>query len=150
MNESLILLSALIGTSLMTLVSYAVSKIRKKEFFEPMILNRLLYRIDAFPKRNPNHIAGWIIHYTMGLLFSVGIWAIIESFVNNLGVLIFMALGAFSGIIGCIIWEAIFQFHPYPPKMKFNEFFVQSFIVHIVFGIGCWIAYTIYVRIPEF
>ncbi|MBA4144841.1 MAG: hypothetical protein C0523_03675 [Cytophaga sp.] len=131
----------------MTLASYMLSKIRKKEFFEPKILNRLLYRIDAFQKRNPNHFAGWIIHYTMGLLASVIIWAIIESYINNLSVFIFMALGAITGIVGCLLWEALFQFHPYPPKMKFTEFYVQSFILHIVYGIGCWIAFLIYLRI---
>jgi len=137
-----IFLSTLTGTSLMTLFSYVMSDMRRKQFREPVLLNKLLYR--TYVLRIPSdHPAGWIIHYGVGLLFNILYWIVIDYHGYRPGLFLFVVLGAISGILGCLVWEVTFQLHPDSPRTNFREFYGQLFFAHVLFGFGSWLPYTI-------
>ncbi|MEJ7644191.1 MAG: hypothetical protein WKF87_06330 [Chryseolinea sp.] len=61
-----------VGIILMTLFSYIVSVLRKKQFTEPVILNDLIRRLKVVSIENKyRHPLGWIIHYVVGLVFVI-------------------------------------------------------------------------------
>lgn len=135
MNVFRIGLAALCGTTLMTAFSYIVSSVRGKQFREPELLNGLVARAgltDFSPSKE--HAAGWLMHYQVGLMFSIIydlIWRktnVSPSPKNSL------IMGAVSGIFGIMVWNLIFKLHPDPPKTKLKEFNLQLLIAHLIFG----------------
>jgi hypothetical protein len=72
MKISKIIAGSLVGTSAMTVFSYVISERKNKLFKEPALLNLLLGKVKASDlhqnKKNPE---GWIVHYLVGLFFTV-------------------------------------------------------------------------------
>jgi hypothetical protein len=62
--------AAVLGTSAMTLSSYVVSYIKDNNFKEPEILGKLIKRLLPSLKKGPGQIAGWTLHYLVGLLYA--------------------------------------------------------------------------------
>lgn len=123
------------GTSMMTVFSYWMSNLRKKQFREPELLNELLVRARLMKfVSSRNHPAGWIIHYGVGLVF-VGIYHTVASFTDielTFGYLV--TAGALSGLLGIAAWHATFRIHPNPPVVDLKEFYIQLEAAHIIFG----------------
>lgn len=142
MEFNIIFVSGLIATSLMTLFSYLAAKLTSHQFREPQLLNVLLQRSPAIwfnPKTTG--ITGWLIHYSIGFLFAV-ILAIIwkRTFIDpslTSGAL----LGFLLGFIGIAGWKLFFYLSPEPPDIKFQKFYFQLIIAHIIFGIGAVLPY---------
>ncbi len=65
----IILLSAFIGTTLMTIFSYSFSYIFNNQFKEPVLLNKLLKNSIWTREGSVNRTAGWVLHYTVGIGF---------------------------------------------------------------------------------
>ena len=132
--------AALIATTLMTIFSYCVGAIRKKKFLEPGLLNDLLIRLKNKMIMRLVPMAGWIIHYLVGLIFIVvyqGYWAKSTSGPSIINCIV---LGALSGVIGICGWKLAFHIHPDPPRIDFKEFYAQLFFAHIIFGVGAYIS----------
>lgn len=130
-----ITIAAIAGTTFMTSFSYVMAKMRKKQFKEPELLNKLVSRagiIKVSPSKN--HITGWLLHYSVGFFFSTvydRIWtksAVKPNLISGI------TLGAISGIFGIIIWNLTFKIHPNPPKTHLKEFYIQLFFAHLIFG----------------
>src|SRR5688500_6008828 len=100
-----ILTAALLGTSLMTAASYAVSGKKEKQFREPELLATLLKRLLPELRKENAQVSGWLLHYGVGLLFCTvydRIWSktkITPSLTSGL------ALGGISGILGAAVWK---------------------------------------------
>lgn len=131
-----IILSSLVATSAMTLFTYIVAAITQKELGEPKFLNRLIRSSRQFDTNTTdNHIAGWAIHYAIGLIFVVLIVAFQSITGYHLSIWLGMALGAIFGLMGVIGWIVMFSTHHDPPKIEFTVFLIQLVAAHIVFGL---------------
>jgi len=132
-----------IAIILMTLFSFILSVIRKKQFTEPVILNDLLRPSNAPGIQNYRHPLGWIIHYVVGLVFVICyhlLWSqdLVAPTVFN-GAM----LGAACGLIGIAGWHITLSIHPHPPVIDLKEFYVQLFFAHVIFGIVATLTYTL-------
>jgi hypothetical protein len=134
---------AVVATSLMTMVSYVLGSIRKKKFSEPELLNDLIRGFSWKCLHRFTRVAGWCIHYLVGFIFIViyqVYWNVSESdptIVNG------VVLGAISGIVGICGWKLSFFLHPNPPQIDFKEYYLQLFLVHVVFGLSASITFKL-------
>ena len=131
---------AFVGTSLMTMFSYVIGMIRKKKFSEPALLNELISRLKQKSLGVLVPIAGWLLHYFIGLLFIISYqlyWRESDSHPTIINCII---LGALSGVIGICGWKLTFRIHPRPPSIDFKEFYSQLFFAHVVFGVSAFMA----------
>lgn len=105
MNILYILIAGISATSLMTLFSYIVSYINRSEFKEPELLNASLSSSKIFPiKVAKNKLAGWAIHYFIGLLFVAGFNLIWKFTPLSPSVFTGIVLGFIAGTIGIPGW----------------------------------------------
>ncbi len=141
MQPGKILISAIVGTSAMTLFSYLISKSENKNFREPEILGQLIQRLPKSFSKESAQIAGWCMHYLVGIVF-VALYDELWKHKNikpslNSGTL----LGAASGLTGITAWKGMFEAHPNPPAKNLKEFFGHLILAHVVFGIFSAITY---------
>jgi len=143
MKQPKVLCSAFTGTTFMTLWSYFLSWIRLNNFKEPVILGKLLYRLDLPIKKKEARAAGWGVHYLVGLLFTelyAPLWEKISFGPTKRNGLV---LGGISGIAAILVWKFTLAFHPDPPSIDFLPFAGQLFIAHLVFGLFATIGYNL-------
>lgn len=137
-----ILLATLIGTSVMTLFSYAMSEAFRKLFKEPVLLNLLVDRAGiAEIHDSRRNLLGWVLHFLVGLTFVIlydRIWAWTELEPSWTTGLIF---GAISGITGILAWMTMFALHPHEPRIDFKKYYLQLFFAHVLFGLGATAVY---------
>lgn len=141
MKTGKILISAIAGTSAMTIFSYLVSASENRNFREPQVLGQLIERLPKSLSKKPAQIAGWSLHYAIGTSF--------VAFYNELwkrtkikpslasGAL----LGAASGLIGVTGWKGMFEVHPNPLAKNLKPFFGHLMLAHVVFGVFSALAY---------
>lgn len=137
-----IILSVLVGTSLMTLFSYLMTYEVKEQFKEPQLLNKLLNRSDIFDIDN-SRFSGWLIHYGMGALFVIVyhfIWKFSPIDPSLLSGAIF---GFVSGFIGITGWFFVFRTHHNPPDIDVGDYFTHLIVAHIIFGAGAYAGYVL-------
>jgi hypothetical protein len=144
-KESMIrrLTAALLGTSLMTALSYIASMKKNEQFREPELLATLLQRIAPDLKKRHARLSGWLIHYSVGLLFS-GVYDKVWTKTKmdptlKSGLL----LGGISGIAGSIVWKTTFIIHPDPPRNDRVKFYGHLIIAHLIFGVGAVAGYQL-------
>ena len=145
-----ILYAAFVGTGLMTIFSYLLTKDAKEFFKVPVLLNMLVARseINLSPRRKS--ILGWLLHYLVGLSF-----VIIFHFLWKYTLLkptwqVALLFGFLSGIIGCIAWFLMFYCSQKPPKVNFSIFFLQRFVAHFIFSFGVVSAFKIFINLRLF
>ncbi len=143
MQTKNILFSSIVGTSAMTLFSYLISESENENFREPDVLAQLIKRLPNSYSEETAQIAGWGMHYTIGLLFVViynELWKQknIDPTVTS-GTL----LGAASGLTGIIAWKIMFEAHPNPPAKDLKHYFRHLLFAHVVFGVFSALAYKI-------
>ncbi len=137
----IILLSAVIGTTLMTIVSYCLSYIFNNQFKEPVLLNKLLKNSALFSEDAINSSAGWLLHYSVGIGF-VAIYYLLWNFAEVSPTFFNGSLlGLISGVFGVCVWWIIFRIHRKPPTLNRSGFFLHLIVVHILFGIGATAGY---------
>lgn len=135
MKVGKILLSGLVATSLMTLFSYLASNAEKENFKEPELLAEL--EDEALPAKSKYLAlpAGWVTHFSIGILWALFYGFIWEKMKIKPTTKSGLALGAFSGVTGIIIWDTAFRLHPKPPKTNFKQFYKQLFFAHLVYSL---------------
>src|SRR5690606_37982455 len=131
----------IVGTSAMTLFSYLGSERKNRNFKEPELLGQLIERLPIKSSNQSAHIAGWGIHYAIGISFMVcysKIWALrsIKPTLSS-GAL----LGAVNGLVGVTGWKLMFEAHPNPPAKELKPFFGHLILAHVVFGVFNVIGY---------
>jgi len=126
---------SIIATLIMTGFSYLVSFITKQQFREPELLNRLVASSIIPLKPNPPNILGWIIHFIIGYVLSLGLlngWKIL-----NISFLFYgISGGIILGIIGIIGWYIMLKINPNPPQICRKPFYSHLIFAHIIFSLS--------------
>ena len=139
-----IILATLVGTSLMTAFSYLISNAFNKLYKEPVLLNYLLQFLGINMRDNVKRLAGWVIHYIIGLLFVV-IYDILWQNLIEFSWLSGIVFGIISGIIGIMSWILMFKTISNDElNIDYKGYYTQLFFAHIVFAIGVVIVYKLY------
>lgn len=138
-----ILIPAIVGTSAMTLFSYLVSESKNKNFREPKILDELIERLPIRASKESTHIAGWGIHYTIGILFVACYSEIWEQTKVKPSLTSGTLMGAANGVVGVLGWKLMFKGHPNPPAKNLKAFFGHLIPAHVVFGVFNAITYKL-------
>lgn len=127
----------------MTIFSYLVSASENKNFREPEVLGQLIKRLPKSGSRNSAQIAGWCLHYAIGISFVAlynELWKrkkIKPSLTSG------ALLGAASGLAGITGWQGMFEVHPNPPAKNLKPFFGHLMLAHIVFGVFSALTYKL-------
>jgi len=138
-----ILSAALTGTTLMSAFSYVTSQKEGRQFREPELLNKLVRRMPPGVKINKDSIVGWAIHYIVGIVFCTlydKIWRRLTPIERMLAAL---PLGTVSGVIGAVIWKYTFKIHPFPPVIRYKNYYLHIILDHVIFCAFAGLAYTI-------
>lgn len=134
MKGSLIILPALVSTSLMTGFSCLSAVVIKKNFSEPELLAEIL---EAYlPRRYQKHAkpAGWLCHYSLGTGWYV-IYLLMSKRFNSQQRKDFpLRFGLAGGILGIACWRYLFRKSNNKDKINFYSFYVQLFLAHLVFS----------------
>ena len=136
MKKGNIFLAAAAGTAAMTLFSYLVSREKNKNFREPRLLGKMVYRAVPAIKKPEAEVAGWILHVGTGLLFVKGYKVILDHTKLGLNLPEEILLGVAAGAVAVIIWKSTFSLHPDPPEIDFKSFYGHLMLAHIVFTMG--------------
>ncbi|HET8574297.1 MAG TPA: hypothetical protein VFL76_10565 [Edaphocola sp.] len=123
------------ATSAMTLFSKLIADSTNKNVKEPKLLGLLLARLIPKKYRRVALLAGWCMHYGIGLS-----WVWVFRFLarkDKRGTIFTdtLFLSAFSGLTGILFWKLFFRLHPDPPGVKDPLFYRQLFLAHLVFGV---------------
>ena len=70
-NAVAVVSAGISGTTVMKIFSYLVAEIQNEKFREPELLATLLRRLLPELGRRYGKIAGWKIHYAVGLVFAI-------------------------------------------------------------------------------
>lgn len=128
-----IAITSLLSTAGMTLFSFLLSKIVRRNFLEPKLLNQLVFYRRKNKKQH--HAAGYAVHYLTGLLFTwiySLIWKNSRYAPRNSDSL---WMGFVNGLIGASGWHIVFLVHPSPPIVDRRKYYLQLVAAHMVFGL---------------
>ncbi|NDP26785.1 MAG: hypothetical protein GZ087_05070 [Flavobacterium sp.] len=143
MKTGKILIAAIVGTSAMTLFSYLVSSSENKNFREPEVLGQLIKRLPKSRSKKSSQIAGWLLHYTIGISFVTFYHQLWKRKKINPSLASGAGLGAASGLVGVTGWKGMFEFHPKPPAKNLKPFFGHLILAHVVFGVFSALSYKV-------
>lgn len=132
-----VIVATLLATSAMTLFSYIISESFKKLYKEPLLLQFLMSSFNLKLSRKQKAIAGWVIHYLIGLAFVIlylaPIWMDLDWYRINL--LSGVVFGGIIGVVGIVCWEIMFRLSPNDPPLNKMGYYLQLFLAHIIFGL---------------
>ncbi len=143
MQTDKILIPGIAGTSAMTLFSYLVSESKNKNFREPEILGELIKRLQKSGSKGSAQMAGWGIHYAIGILFVACYSEIWEQTKVKPSLTSGALMGAANGIAGVAGWKLMFDSHPNPPAKHLKAFFGHLLPAHVVFGVFSAVTYKL-------
>lgn len=143
MAVNAILFGTLTGTSLMTLISYYLSRKANRNFREPDLLNQLIFNFKPFGFIKKPVFPGWILHYAVGLIFVIGFHFFWKVTSITPSLLSGSLLGLICGFIGVAGWHLVFLLHPNPPSIELKEYYIHLIVVHIFFGLGAAAGYEL-------
>lgn len=136
-----ILLATLAATSLMTAFSYLVSEAFRELYKEPVLLQFLMTRFHFNLSPKVKTVAGWVVHYTIGLIFVIAYYILWQLGLFELTWLSGLIYGCVIGIIGISGWVFMFILADYKPRIDFKGYYLQLFFAHIVFGLSTWAVF---------
>lgn len=138
-------MAGVIGTTLMTMYSYFISKKDKQQYREPELLNALIDRSKYLPQISDKttHPAGWGAHYTIGILFVLSYKMLWEKSLEKPTLAKTLIIGAASGLVGILSWKIFFLEHDNPPSNYRQGYYRQLFFAHIIFGISAVETYKL-------
>lgn len=143
MQTGKILISAIVGTSAMTIFSYLVSESKNQSFREPEIVRQLINRLSESSSKEFSQIAGWGAHYAIGLLFVVIFNELWERTKVKPSITSGALLGAGSGLTGIMGWKMMYEAHPNPPSKNLKKYFGHLMLAHVVFGVFSALTYKL-------
>jgi hypothetical protein len=138
-----IVLVSIAATSVMTLSSYIISTSLKELYKEPVLLALVFTNMNLKIPVKSKHFLGWIAHYSIGFFFVLSYHFIWTNHILEIAVLDTLLLGAVSGIIGIVSWMLLFLVTNYYPDIEYKGYYLQLFLVHIIFAIIATLTYHI-------
>lgn len=138
-----IMVAGILGTTLMTMYSYLISKKEKEQYREPELLNALIDRSKYLPSiaNKKTHPAGWSAHYAIGILFVLSYKMLWEKSLEKPTIGKIIMIGAASGAIGILSWKIFFSEHDNPPSNYRHGYYRQLFFAHIIFSAAAILSY---------
>jgi hypothetical protein len=138
-----VIFTSIVATSVMTLMSYAISTYLKKLYKEPVLLQYFLISLNVGNSSKQRAFISWVLHYMIGLILLIAYqlyWSleIIENPWLNL-----VLLAIVTGMIGAISWKIIFKICTYKPQIDYKGYYLHIFIVHIIFTITATFTYLL-------
>ncbi len=128
-----IIVSGISATILMTIFSYVISIIFKKQYREPVLLIEIIKKIIPSISPNKTTLIAWSIHFIIGITFVI-LYYILESLnIFSFNPIVAITLGIFSGIIAIINWNILFKVSQHHKK-KDVGYYSQLFLAHIIFA----------------
>ena len=143
MNVTKVISAGIIGTSMMTLFSYLISEDKDKQFREPALLAILLKRILKSNNDKTFLLSGWIIHYNVGLLFTLLYDQLWQKTNAKPSVVNGMMLGILCGLFGKEVWKTVLRLHANPPPIDRKSYFSHLVLAHAIFGIFAALGYRL-------
>ncbi|MBC8004593.1 MAG: hypothetical protein H7X84_03885 [Verrucomicrobia bacterium] len=143
MEIGIILLATVAATSLMTAFSYLVSEGFRELYKEPVLLQYLMTRFNFGITGIWKIIAGWTVHYIIGLIFVVIFHILWRWGLYEITWLTGLIYGIVIGIIGIGGWVVMFILSNYKPRIDFKGYYLQLFIAHLVFAMTTVFVYKI-------
>lgn len=143
MEIAAILLATLVATSLMTAFSYLVSEAFRELYKEPVLLQFLMTRFNFNLSSTEKAIAGWVIHYSIGLFFVIAWYLLWTHGLFELTWLSTLIYGCVIGIIGIGGWVGMFILADYKPKIDFEGYYLQLFFAHLIFAMAAWLVFKV-------
>jgi hypothetical protein len=134
-------LARLVATSLMTAFSYFISEAFRALYKEPVLLQYLMTRFHFKLSPKEKTMAGWIIHYTIGLMFVIAWYILWKLGLLQLSWLSGLIYGCIIGIIGIGGWVFMFMLADFKPKIDFKGYYLQLFIAHLIFAMSTWLVF---------
>ena len=134
MKTGNVLVAAACGTAAMTLFSYLVSRNKNKDFREPQLLGKMIYRAVPDIEKPPAKVIGWILHCATGLTFAIIYGYLLKDTKLRSNLPDGVVLGLVNGVVAVGIWKATFSLHPDPPQIHFKDFYKHLVLAHIVFA----------------
>jgi hypothetical protein len=134
-NGEKILAAGIAGTSAMTAFSYIISEKENKQFREPELLAGLLKKGIPGTPTTFAKMAGWLIHYAVGVGFTAvynQLWKNKND--NSPSLANGLLVGGISGVAGAAVWKTSFKVHPNPPTTSFKKYYIHLVAAHLVFG----------------
>ncbi len=135
----IILIATLVATSLMTAFSYVVSRLVNKQFREPQLLNILIAQV--FNMQSLKHILGWLIHYAIGLTFTIGLVSLWQYTGIDSSWFSALYLGVFLGVLGALGWSVMFKLISFSIHINQIRFYIQLIIAHVIFTLSVLLVY---------
>ena len=123
-----ILMAAFAATSMMTAFSYLISVAFQKLYKEPLLLQYLLTRFHSRLSGMWKVVAGWTIHYIIGLIFVVGYYILWRYNLYEITWLSGLAFGCIIGIIGIGGWVIMFGLSDNKPLLISKAITYSSFL----------------------
>lgn len=124
------------ATTLMTTFSYVVSRVRNRQFTEPVLLNRFLCGFGILKEYQlKKNISGWILHYVIGLMFLLSYYFVWSKTPFDPTLSTALILGCLSGLAGIIGWAILFRIQSAPSNIKVSEYYAQLFVAHMIFSL---------------
>lgn len=143
MQKSKTLISAIIGTSAMTLFSNLVSDYENKNYREPEVLGQLIERLPKDISKGKARLTGWGMHYAIGFLFVSIYNELWKRKIVNPSLISGATIGAASGLAGIVGWKGMFEVHPNPPAKNLKKYFGHLMLAHVVFGVFSALTYKL-------
>jgi hypothetical protein len=125
------LCSAMVATTGMTLVSEALGRLEKENFNEAELLGFLMRQGKPRPGER---IAGWAVHYAIGVGWTAVYILLIRKRLIDRSTLTSLGIGALSGAIAAGCWAAMLGLSPKEPSVNKEKFLMQLVPSHVVFG----------------
>lgn len=135
MKTGKIVLAAIAGTTAMTVFSYIVSRKKNKDFREPALLGKMVYRAIPGISKKTAKICGWALHYTTGFTFALVYEELLKNNIIKKSMVDDTIVGIVNGLAASLIWKATFSLHPDPPEIHFNDYYKHLVLAHLVFAI---------------
>lgn len=137
-----VLPAAFAGTTLMTLFSHVCGRVSGNNFNEPSLLNELLETSRSrMTPSSGNEVWGWLIHYGIGLIMALWIWAMYHFSGWGRALYVGFGLGLLGGVIGLIGWYFLFLIHRDPPETNLKGFAIQLLAAHVIFGGTAYVVF---------
>lgn len=132
-----IISSTLFATSAMTLFSYVISWLFRKNYKEPVLLEFLMSTFGFKVAKHYKVMASWSLHYFIGLIFVLSYYLPIWLNFNWYTITLFsgFVFGSIIGCIGIVFWKVMFTLSPKDPPTYTSGYYLQLFFAHIILGI---------------
>ena len=139
-----IIITSLFATSAMTAFSYLASESFQELWKEPVLLNIVTAKADVNLSPKAKSLFGWLVHYLFGLSFVIAYHILWSSQAADPTWFCGLIFGILSGILGIIGWFFLFKIAGVKPKIKVQQYYLQLFFAHIIFGLASVGVYKIF------